>query len=444
MADASTARSIGAGRRAPAEPGGTAQGRQFRHSGPRGFVPSQAVRLLVLLASAVLVAACSSGTTSSAPGPRTTPTTAGTASTTSTSTTAAPGTGLADASLGDLSWVSATEGWALATRPCGPAICTVIAHTTDGGRHWQRLPADAPAQLGTTVDCSHAPCVTNLRFASRSVGYLYGPALYMTTDGGLSWHLQPGPSVEALSAAAGHVYRVAYDHTGCPGPCDPLLQDAEAGATTWHSLISHLDYPGRSGSAQIVASGSSLLVAMYGSQAGPVPAEATLYRSTDAGLSWQQRADPCSGQGPGGPNQEQDLIDLANAPGGFFAGLCSPHTGSGVFVMSSTDYGASWHVAGTLPAGTDLSILAAASPTVLAVATGQMAGTGSLTAQLVISTDGGQHWSTAATDNQQTGQASAPAWLGFETSTVGRWIGDPHGIWTTGDGGRHWVRLPFG
>lgn len=70
-------------------------------------------------------------------------------------------------------------------------------------------------------------------------------------------------------------------------------------------------------------------------------------------------------------------------------------------------------------------------------------GSGSYTARLLVSTDGGGHWPTAGTDPQQLTQTGGPAWLGFENPQVGRWIGDPHGIWNTSDGGRHWTDLPF-
>jgi len=350
--------------------------------------------------------------------------------------------GLADASLTDLSWVSASDGWALAAQPCATGTCARLAHTSDGGSHWTALP-DPPAHLQDgTVDCATAVCVSGVRFANPSVGYLFGPALLMTTNGGRSWQPQPGPQIETLTVGAGRVYRVAYTQSGCPGPCQPSLQDAAIGSTAWHPIIGQLAAPGRSDSAQIVTAGSTLLLALYGSQAGPVSAQATVYRSTDAGGSWQRQPDPCSGGG-GAKGQEEDLTDLAAAQGGFFAGLCSPHTGNGTFVVTSTDAGGSWQRAGTLPNIQPLALLAAASPTTLAVATGPVSGGGTLTAQLLLSTDAGGHWNAAATDTQQLTQTTTSAWLGFETSQVGRWIGDPHSIWTTHDGGQHWLRTAF-
>lgn len=358
------------------------------------------------------------------------------------STTATPS--LRNAFLEDLSWVSATNGWALTAQPCNTGLCSRLAHTTDGGAHWEALPNPPGYIQGGNQDFTKVTCVSHVRFANAEVGYLFGPGLLMTTDGGQSWHTQQGPLIETLKIANAKVYRVSYNHLGCPGPCQPILQETALGSTTWKTLISQLSYPARSDSAQIVSSGSTMLIAMYGSSAGPVSAQASVYRSTDSGASWQKISDPCSGQGPGGSSQEEDLTYLASSPGGFFAGLCGPHAASATFVVSSTNGGQSWHVAGAaLPKEQDLTLLAVASPSVFAVSTVTTGGSGPIITQLLVSTDGGGHWTTAARDRQQLTQMTMPAWLGFETSTVGRWISGPHSIWSTNDAGSHWSQSVF-
>jgi photosystem II stability/assembly factor-like uncharacterized protein len=357
--------------------------------------------------------------------------------------TASPATDLAYSSLQDTSWVSAAEGWALAARPCSTGTCTRMARTTDAGRHWQELPGPPARIQDGTADCAAQACVTHVSFASPAIGYLWGPGLLMTTDGGLTWHAQPGPWTETLTIAGGQAYRVTYTSGGCPGPCRPSLQEAPAGSASWRTLIGALAEPGRSGSAQIVASGPHVLIAMYGSLAGPVPAQAVVYRSANGGGTWQQAADPCAGPGRGGPGQEEDLIGLAAAPGGFFAGLCVQRNSIRTFVITSADAGAAWRPAAAPPPGQWLGVVAAASPATIAVASGATGGNGTDTAQLLVTTDGGRHWVTAATDTQNLAAGSAPAWLGFETPLAGQWLGDPHGVWTTTDGGLHWTRTAF-
>lgn len=354
---------------------------------------------------------------------------------------------LGDAPLVALSWVGASDGWALAAARCTvgncaqlPASRSRLAYTADGGAHWHALP-DPPASVrGATGACSRTACVSAVRFATPTVGYLYDPDLLMTTDGGRSWRAQPGAKVATITVANGKVYRVAYHHSGCPGPCDPALQEAKIGSGNWRTLIRRLAYPDRGGQAQIVATGRTLLLAMYGDQAGPFSAQATIYRSIDSGASWRRQVDPCSGRGPNGGHVEDDLIDLAAVPGGFFAGLCSPHAGAGAFVVTSNDGGASWQAAGVLPIASAPGRVAAASSTTLAVSTAANSGTGAFTARLLVSTDAGRHWSTAATDTQRVTRSGVPAWLGFQSTTDGRWIGDPHHVWTTTDGAAHWSR----
>jgi hypothetical protein len=78
--------------------------------------------------------------------------------------------------------------------------------------------------------------VSQIRFVTTSVGYLFGAALYQTEDGGRTWRRVPSPPVEALEASAGTVIRVVYDHGGCPGPCTQTVQETTAGSGAWHTL----------------------------------------------------------------------------------------------------------------------------------------------------------------------------------------------------------------
>jgi len=357
-------------------------------------------------------------------------------------------TGLAHSALLSTSWVNATQGWALAAQPCGGGTCARLARTTDAGRHWQRLPDPPAAVLGGTVDCLAArACVSQVSFASPAIGYLYGPSLLMTTDGGLTWHARPGLETETLTIAGGQAYRVAYTSGGCPGPCRPSLQEAPVGSASWRTLIARLVEPDRSGSAQIAVSGPDVLVAMYGSLAGPVLAQADVYRSADGGGTWRQADDPCGpsprGPGLGGPGAEKDLIGLAAPPGGFVAGLCITRATMGTFVITSTDAGATWRATTARPPGQGLGFITAASPATIAIASGATGGSGAYTARLLVTTDGGRRWVTVATDTQDLAADGAPAWAGFETTLAGQWLGDPHGVWTTADGGLRWTRTAF-
>lgn len=147
---------------------------------------------------------------------------------------------------------------------------------------------------------------SHVQFAGSSTGYLYGPALLMTTDGGRDWQVQPGLQVEALTVVGRTVYRVAYDHAGCPGPCQPALQEAAIGSGVWRTLMNPITTRGESGSAQVVASGPALLLGVYGNLAADrLAAQAALYRSVDGGQSWQREA-----RGGAGPPTTDLLVSF--------------------------------------------------------------------------------------------------------------------------------------
>ena len=56
----------------------------------------------------------------------------------------------------------------------------------------------------------------------------------------------------------------------------------------------------------------------------------------------------------------------------------------------------------------------------------------------------GQHWTRAVSETPTVDRRLTDGmFLGFQTATVGRWIGDPSTIWTTTDAGDHWIPHRF-
>jgi photosystem II stability/assembly factor-like uncharacterized protein len=344
---------------------------------------------------------------------------------------------LAGSFLMDLTWVSDQRGWALAAAPCSRVLCPRVAATRDGGRTWTALPVPPGLSISGGTE------VSQIRFITTSVGYLFGPALYQTEDGGRTWRRVPSPPVEALEASAGTVIRVVYDHGGCPGPCTRTVQETTPGSATWHTLL-HIPWPNAYGgvTAQVVRQGTSVIYLPVYANLARGYAPAVIFRSTDGGRSWQRLTDPC-----GGGQALHDADGLAAAQGGFLAVLCLPVNGTGLtFVRTSADYGSSWSPPRPVPGGTRyyLSLIAAASPGHLVVATGAVGGSGPFTYRLAVSADGGVSWSTAITGTMQISpQAPGATFLAFEDARVGRWISDAQHIWTTRDGGLHWLRRAF-
>jgi photosystem II stability/assembly factor-like uncharacterized protein len=117
-----------------------------------------------------------------------------------------------------------------------------------------------------------------------------------------------------------------------------------------------------------------------------------------------------------------------------------------ISVVTSTDGGRSWSANRPVPSagGFAPDLIAAASPHDLVVSNSLISGAGPYAYRLLSTTDGGQIWSTVASEPVQL-NTSAPytSYLSFQTSLVGRWVGDRHAIWTTTNGGRHWTRRLF-
>ena len=343
--------------------------------------------------------------------------------------------GLADASLVDLSWVSPEDGFALASRPCDKGSCAVVARTTNAGTSWTALPP-TPA-FCTDATCSDA--VSGIAFASSTVGYLFGPATFMTTDGGERWQALPGPQVESLAVGGGQGFRIAYAHSGCPGPCNPVLQVAPLGSATWHTVLSDLGYGAGN---YLVVSGPDVYVVTHGNLASGVGTQrSTISRSIDGGATFETLTDPCAGR----LRTPHVLSALAAAPGGVLEGICTRRAGTGgQYLVSSSDAGATWQLR-PLPSGATryFGEIATASASTIAVATGAVGGSGTTTATLLVTTDGGKSWATAATDTFPVEETAAVAQLGFGTSQVGSWVADPHSVFVSTDGGAHWKRFPF-
>ena len=335
----------------------------------------------------------------------------------------------------DLSWTNAEDGWVLSSHPCAQGLCPGLEHTSDGGAHWASLP-DPPAVVqssSTLCFTSTTKCVSDVAFATPSIGYLYGPALFVTIDGGLTWHRQAGLMVQTMAIDGTRALRVSYTGVGCPGPCQSTLQAAPVGSDTWHTLVkpTNLSDVG----SQILSSGNDIFLALYGNLAqGAQPA--TIYRSLDGGNSWSTLADPCVAAA-----HLSVLTQLAATNSGTLDGLCwSARSNTTLSIVSHSD-GSRWDAPQLIPGGSGVGLIAAAGPTTIAVATPDVGGSGPFTAELLVSTDSGHHWTAAVKRSYELHlYAALPAWLGFETPEVGRWVSGPNDIWTTSNGGRSWVR----
>lgn len=331
----------------------------------------------------------------------------------------------------DLTFAGADDGWALASADClvGPGRCTAVLRTTDGAS-WHGIPGarfPVPGVRGCV-----SSCVEHLRFATDRIGYAYGPdVLYMTTDGGASWHRQPGGGADGLETADGDAIRLVSDHSGCSGLCDVRVELAHIGATDW-TTVDLAGAPVSGDRARLVRAGpqATVLVSTGGS-AGSAP-KFRLFVSADDGRHWADRADPCAaGAGaPGAPVASVGTQDVAMGIDGSLALLCAGANGRPEWVAASAN-GTAFSRRPAMsfaPSGSFLTIGALLPSTVFAADS----------STLRRSVDGGRTWQAVAEI------PSFVIFLGFENDHVGRLLIDGgRGIWTTRDAGRTWSEVLF-
>jgi photosystem II stability/assembly factor-like uncharacterized protein len=137
--------------------------------------------------------------------------------------------------------------------------------------------------------------VSAVAFNANGVGYLFGPALWMTRDGGKTWRRITGPKTASLVIDGKTTYRIAFHHADCPTVCNPYVQAARTGSSSWRTIHRPVNFG--YGSA-LTASGSRIFVTLFGAgPAGAPDAHVTYLESADGGASWVRRSDACGGQG---------------------------------------------------------------------------------------------------------------------------------------------------
>jgi photosystem II stability/assembly factor-like uncharacterized protein len=334
--------------------------------------------------------------------------------------------------LVDLTWISDSRGWALVSVPCPAWTCAAILFTTDGGHSWTRSPA-LPDVSGnqSSRGCVSAGCFEHLRFASRTVGYLWGQAvgLFMTLDGGQSWIQQSSNRLLALEPTADWVIRV----TAPRGLGDTLEVDrAAVGSSQWTEVPTDVGSFG----GEIFTAGRSLYIAWPSHTAGGAPdAHTRFVRSRDGGTTWSSFVDPC---GHASDGTELDASVFAATTNGDLAVLCEPRGATGTLWFTiSADSGDTFGPLQPIPINAQAAVqLALANDGRVALVAA--AGTASVPSQVVSSTDGGRTWASTLSTPPAAPDGSSP-WFGFEDSTTGRVSFGGYSFWTTTDAGRTWT-----
>jgi photosystem II stability/assembly factor-like uncharacterized protein len=174
------------------------------------------------------------------------------------------------------SFVSATTGFVLGARKCSKLPCPArLETTTNGGTSWTALPAPA-VKLVPPFTGSPLSAVSTVRFENAKDGWLFGPGLWATTDGGHHWtRVKLGSTVIAVAASDGAVFAATEPADG--GLNQTKLFEAAVGTAAW-TQVPH------------VIPQNAITVFGHSVWAGIAP---KLWRSTDSGEHWTKLKFDC-------------------------------------------------------------------------------------------------------------------------------------------------------
>jgi hypothetical protein len=372
---------------------------------------------------------------------------------------------------GDGSVKGAVIGQAGIPGHCATSVCTSLAGTSNYGQSW--FGVSAPVAPGPTS----AAGVSQLRFATLSDGWAYGPALYETRRGGWPWHPEDtyGQHVIDVEAVATRAFAVfgtcagtgAAYATNCTSYS---LWTSVAGSTTWTPVHVPNAYQ-QLASASSASSAAPQLVISAGTTAYLLTPSGGVLSGPTSGGSWhlvgkapcspgpgavsgqpsQSPAVPGSGTqssspGPGAGTQGAGTHGSASQAYGaeFTAGpklllSCESQAAAQVTLYTSTD-GARWHRAGSLSVpGSPTSLTsAAAGQAVLAT-----------TAGIEYSANDGRTWQAAkfaGAGSGKAGPARGFSYVGMTNATQGVAVPADSSlgeVFVTTDGGRSWHPSPI-
>jgi hypothetical protein len=226
-----------------------------------------------------------------------------------------------------------------------------LAVTADGAARWHAVAAPRVRLFDAGGNSlAQASRVSDVMFSSRRNGWLYGPGLWATHDGGRHWrrivlggNVVPslGGGVVAMAAAAGNVYAVV-----APDPFHGKPQElyrSPAGQDAWARVGTMTGDP----FASLAVSGKA---AWFGTS--------THLWATADGVRWHEYPFACPGTGYG-------LSGIAAASHSHVVFLCADATGmfhTGKEVLRSVNGGKTEQLAGQPPVGGDTTGAIAVPP----------------------------------------------------------------------------------
>lgn len=294
------------------------------------------------------------------------------------------------------SFVSARTGFVLGARRCSRMPCrALLEKTVNGGKTWTSVPAPA-VSLVPPFTGSPRSAVSTVRFENASDGWLFGPGLWATTDGGQQWRRMPLPGeVITLAASDGVAFAASEPVDG--GLNQAKLYKNQVGTTKW-TLVR-----GLAPQNALTVSGHSVWVGVASGVDG------NLWTSTDSGQHWSKLSFRC-------PSSVISASAVAAASPADVALGCSdqgyPQPGLSVKeVFTSANGGRTFHLAGQPPEPGQVGTLAMppGQPQVITMTAASGA------SFLYRSADGGKAWQQATYDDGGLGLRD----LAYVSATTG-------------------------
>ena len=199
------------------------------------------------------------------------------------------------------SFVSARTGFVLGTRHCSRLPCkALLLDTVNGGKTWAWMPAPA-VSLVPTFTAAPRSAVSTVRFENARNGWLFGPGLWATTDGGKQWRREMLPGeVIAVASADGMVFAATEPVNGSLNAA--RLYQSQVGTTAWTRVAG-------------VSPQNALTVLGHSAWAGVAP---RLWTTTDSGKHWAKLSFRC-------PSDAISASAVAAASTGNVTLVCSNH-----------------------------------------------------------------------------------------------------------------------
>jgi hypothetical protein len=305
------------------------------------------------------------------------------------------------------SFVSPAVGYVLGTEGCPPgkACGTHLLATADAGGHWRAV-ATPGFRFGGVL------------FASREVGWLYGPGLWVTRDGASRWRRVTVPgAVLAMTVGSGRAYAVVLP----PRSSSTELLTSLVSTNTWRRV------------GKLTGTFASSILAVSGRTAwfASVTGLATTVWRVTAGMQARKFPFACAGT-------SYSLTSIAAATSSQVAFLCTNTADfntaqEGIEVMLSVNGGATERLTGRkAPVIGDGGVITApAGPgAVLTFATS--VGNPSWIGR---SADDGRTWKQVAYFSSSGG---SPVSLNYVTTLVGYVVLAGTRLLRTADAGRSW------